>query len=147
MRYCNNGGCMGAQPGYAPAGMNRTRRIIDSEYPIAMAYVPWQRWGETYDAEKALCRGTLFPALDLPFTGCDCERGLTVAENNLCQLTREVQRQTFTALECRLYLNTHPDCQEAAAAFAKACEKLDAARTAYNEAAPLTPCAAAGSRN
>lgn len=43
MRYCNNGGCMGAQPGYAPAGMNRTRRIIDSEYPIAMAYVPWQR--------------------------------------------------------------------------------------------------------
>ena len=39
MRYCNNGGCMGAQPGYAPAGMNRTRRIIDSEYPIAMAYV------------------------------------------------------------------------------------------------------------
>ena len=48
---------MGAQPG------------------IAMAYVPWQRWGETYDAEKALCRGTLFPALDLPFTGCDCERG------------------------------------------------------------------------
>ena len=129
MRYCNNGGCMGAQPGYAPAGMNRTRRIIDSEYPIAMAYVPWQRWGETYDAEKALCRGTLFPALDL------------------CQLTREVQRQTFTALECHLYLNTHPDCQEAAAAFAKACEKLDAARTAYNEAAPLTPCAAAGSRN
>ena len=55
MRYCNNGGCMGAQPGYAPTGMNRTRRIIDSEYPIAMAYVPWQRWGETYDAEKALC--------------------------------------------------------------------------------------------
>ena len=49
--------------------------IIDSEYPIAMTYVPWQRWGETYDAEKALCRGTLFPALDLPFTGCDCERG------------------------------------------------------------------------
>ena len=37
--------------------------------------------------------------------------------------------------------------REAAAAFAKACEKLDAARTAYNEAAPLTPCAAAGSRN
>ena len=65
-----------------------------------------------------------------------------MAENNLCQLTREVQRQTFTALECHLYLNTHPDCQEAAAAFAKACEKLDAARTAYNEAAPLTPCAA-----
>ena len=74
MRYCNNGGPMGVQPGYAPSGMNRTRRIIDSEYPIAMAYVPWQRWGETYDPEKALSRGTLFPALDFPFTGCACER-------------------------------------------------------------------------
>ena len=75
MRYCNNGGCMGAQPGYMPSGMNRARRAIDSEYPIAMAYVPWKRWGEVYDPEKALCRGTLFPALDLPFTGCSCERG------------------------------------------------------------------------
>lgn len=75
MRYCNNGGCMGAQPGYMPSGMNRARHAIDSEYPIAMAYVPWQRWGEVYEPEKALCRGTLFPALDLPFTGCSCERG------------------------------------------------------------------------
>ena len=70
-----------------------------------------------------------------------------MAENNLCNLTRDVQRQAFVALECRLYLDTHPDCPEAAATFAKACEKLEAARTAYNEAAPLTPCAAAGSRN
>lgn len=70
-----------------------------------------------------------------------------MAESNLCSMTREVQRHTFTALDCRLYLDTHPDCQEAAAYYIKACEMREAARAAYNEVAPLTPCAAAGSRN
>ena len=37
--------------------------------PLAMAYVPFQQWGETYDDDKALSRGTLFPELDLPFSG------------------------------------------------------------------------------
>ena len=66
--------------GMSPAVVNNTtpvvntiRRVIDTEYPIAMAYVPWQRWCETYDAAAALCKGTLFPELDLPLTGC-CER-------------------------------------------------------------------------
>lgn len=40
--------------------------------PLAMAYVPMQSWGETYTPEKALCRGTLFPALDLPFLRGGC---------------------------------------------------------------------------
>ena len=36
---------------------------------IAMAYVPWQRWGDIYEPCKALARGTLFAALDKPFKG------------------------------------------------------------------------------
>ena len=36
---------------------------------LAMAYVPWQCWVETYDLEKALDVGTIFPNLDLPFLG------------------------------------------------------------------------------
>lgn len=36
--------------------------------PLAMAYVPFQQWNETYDDDKALARGTLFPELDLPFS-------------------------------------------------------------------------------
>lgn len=40
--------------------------------PLAMAYVPMQSWGETYTPEKALCRGTIFPALDLPFMRGGC---------------------------------------------------------------------------
>ena len=35
--------------------------------PLAMAYVPWQSWSETYDSQRAFCRGTIFPQLDLPF--------------------------------------------------------------------------------
>ena len=37
------------------------------ELPLAMAYVPIQSWGDIYHPARALCRGTLFPQLDLPF--------------------------------------------------------------------------------
>ena len=39
------------------------------QFPLAMAYVPWQRFGQTYDLSKALCTGTIFPELDKPFCG------------------------------------------------------------------------------
>lgn len=41
--------------------------------PLAMAYVPCQQWSETYNIEKGVERGTVFPELDLPFSpeeGC-----------------------------------------------------------------------------
>ncbi|MCH5170594.1 MAG: spore coat associated protein CotJA [Oscillospiraceae bacterium] len=37
-----------------------------------MAYVPFQTNTERYDAEKALCQGTLFPTLNKPFLGGKC---------------------------------------------------------------------------
>lgn len=37
------------------------------QLPLAMAYVPIQSWSEPYAAGRALCRGTIFPVLDLPF--------------------------------------------------------------------------------
>jgi hypothetical protein len=37
--------------------------------PLAMAYVPWQRWNNVYDLDRALQVGTIFPELDLPFLG------------------------------------------------------------------------------
>ena len=36
---------------------------------LAIASVPMQPWGDTYPPEVALCKGTLFPALDLPYCG------------------------------------------------------------------------------
>lgn len=37
--------------------------------PLAMSYVPFQKWNESYPLAKALERGTIFPELDLPFKG------------------------------------------------------------------------------
>lgn len=80
MKYYHNMPCAaGANyngQGYthmAPGGnaaANGAQRVIDCEYPLAMAYVPWQKWGETYPPDTALCKGTLFPELYLPYTGC-----------------------------------------------------------------------------
>ena len=41
------------------------------EYPLAMAYAPYQVWRSTYCEDNALEKGTLFSELDLPFEGCD----------------------------------------------------------------------------
>ena len=34
---------------------------------LAMAYVPWQQWGETMDSDSALECGTMFKDLVFPF--------------------------------------------------------------------------------
>ena len=34
--------------------------------PLAMTYVPWQKWQNIYKPENALCAGTIFQELDLP---------------------------------------------------------------------------------
>lgn len=36
-------------------------------YPLAYSYVPYQKYTNVYDMEKALEKGTAFPALDKPF--------------------------------------------------------------------------------
>jgi len=40
-----------------------------SSYPLAMAYVPWQKFQNTYEPDKALAAGTIFPELNKPFLG------------------------------------------------------------------------------
>ena len=43
------------------------------EFPVTMAYVPWQEFRGMYDdLEKAYCAGTIFPELDKPFMGRRC---------------------------------------------------------------------------
>ncbi len=42
-------------------------------FPIAMAYVPWQKFDKIYDdLGKAFRTGTIFPELNKPFTGRRC---------------------------------------------------------------------------
>jgi hypothetical protein len=36
---------------------------------LAISSIPMQTFGETYPPEAALCKGTIFPELDLPYCG------------------------------------------------------------------------------
>lgn len=58
-------------PTASAANMGRTaaEAMTGECFPIAMAYVPWQYWTETYPLERALRAGTIFCELDKPFTG------------------------------------------------------------------------------
>lgn len=56
---------------YSVPGRNNPPRYNSSDlsdYPLAMAYIPWQRWSKTYPLEEALDHGTLFPDLYKPLS-------------------------------------------------------------------------------
>lgn len=50
-------------------GCPDTTDHFPADMPIAMAYVPWQRWQKIYEPCKGLQRGTIFEELDKPFLG------------------------------------------------------------------------------
>lgn len=64
-------GCSGAMNNNGSMG-NSMEKI--DQYPIAMAYVPWQKYGETFDLETGFRIGTIFPELDLPFMRAGCSK-------------------------------------------------------------------------
>lgn len=79
--------------------------------PLAMAYVPMQRSvAPSYEAEDALARGTLFPGLDLPFMGL-------VNQNVPSTPMAEMMAIDFVVDELELYLDTHPEDDEAFALY------------------------------
>ena len=72
---------------YGQRGMNRNMAVqpsfpvpqpglpaLPSDVTVTMAYVPMQTDTTTYDAEKALQTGTLFPVLNKPFAGAGDRR-------------------------------------------------------------------------
>ena len=77
-------GCQ-QEPAHAPVGQSPAgascsvslpsdNRSCDKAYdmerfPIAMLYVPWQKWNQTYELDRGLKTGTIFPDLDRPFRG------------------------------------------------------------------------------
>lgn len=54
-------------------GMNNEQytplKPFPDETPLAMAYIPFQQWGETYEASVGFKKGTIFPDIDKPFVG------------------------------------------------------------------------------
>lgn len=48
--------------------------VLEQNYPVAMAYVPWQQWQSPYAPERGLVQGTIFPDLDLIFAYGRCSK-------------------------------------------------------------------------
>lgn len=53
------------------AGMPCRERFMDDgrDFPVGMAYVPWQTWGNLYPPEQGLREGTIFEDLNQIFCG------------------------------------------------------------------------------
>lgn len=94
--------------------------------PLAVPIVaPQGRGQQRYTHGEALNQGTLFPGLNLPFFRMEKAAGL--ADSPLTQL----QALEFVVTELGLYLDTHPDDQEAFALFQKYVAMEREARSTY----------------
>ena len=49
--------------------LNKCNFSCVDTFPLAMAYIPMQKFENLYSVEEALCSGTLFKDLDKPFYG------------------------------------------------------------------------------
>ena len=85
----------------------------------AMVYAEDQKAENTYCADKALARGTLFPCLDKPMYN-ECN-----GDDTPC--ATRCQKDRFTIWELRLYLDTHPCDQCALAMLREKCREMDCA--------------------
>jgi hypothetical protein len=64
MRNCN-----GMEQENRSCGCKSPLPYENAKFPVAMAYVPWQKFTSVYEPDKALEIGTIFPELNLPFYG------------------------------------------------------------------------------
>lgn len=96
--------------------------------PLANPYVPFQKENPPkYETRKGLIRGTLFPGLDLPFMGMVNQKELPVTPKT------ELQVLAFAVNELALYLDTHPEDEEALQLYRTYQKMLHEGSTAYSE--------------
>ena len=91
--------------------------------PLANCYVPVQQTAtDRYTADVALARGTVFEGLDLPYMGIVNERMKPMNAMD------ELQALAFCANELALYLDTHPEDEEAISIYNTYAELYEAAK-------------------
>ena len=124
----------------------RSRRMKQEK--LAIAAVPVQEWGDVYDREEALKRGTVFPELDLPFfrggRGGQYGRLRQRPDGRGRKPGGEDAGNSGSRFLCgwdlRLYLDTHPEEEKAHALFRGAIQrKRELMREFARELYPLTP--------
>ncbi len=63
---------VGKPPTVQPVNQGCYKENALTGLPVAMAYVPWQNYGNIYPMPQALQNGTMFPELNLDFAGRRC---------------------------------------------------------------------------
>lgn len=48
---------------------------IQTQVPVAMAFIPVQLWEQPYEPSKGLTQGTIFSCLDKPFFATTAKQG------------------------------------------------------------------------
>ena len=82
--------------------------------PLSVPYVPFQRENATvYEQKEGLKNGTLFPGLNLPFH-CAVEAGALPST-----ALAELMALEFAIVDLGLYLDTHPEDEEAFELYTK----------------------------
>lgn len=107
--------------------------------PLAQSYVPYQQENsQRYDQKEALEQGTLFPGLNLPFY-----KSINGEKLPATPLT-ELQALGFVLTELGLYLDSHPEDEEAFMLFRQYAALEKKAKAQYELLhGPLTQCKAA----
>ncbi len=86
---------------------------------LAIASVPCQETdlSNLYDSKEALCNGTIFPELNLPFfiTETDKKSRGDCLASDCCREMMEIMENGFYLDDLTLYLDTHPEDQKALA--------------------------------
>lgn len=110
--------------------------------PLAVPYVPFQQESaKKYNQAEALNNGTLFPGLNLPFHIKE------TASNVVSGPLSELQALCFVVTELGLYLDTHPEDQEAFSLFQQYVALAKEGRSRYEALyGPITQASAAGGK-
>lgn len=74
--------------------MNNMEMNDIDNFPIAMAYVPWQKWRDVVDGHKGLEQGTIFNELTLSFLCANKCCGNSSQVPNKLPYGRETQKMT-----------------------------------------------------
>ena len=84
---------------------------------LAIASIPCQEWGVVYPDKQALKEGTIFEDLNKPFFATDSvlqtgkkEDSYTDGEH---EITKKIYETSFVLDDLTLYLDTHPEDNEA----------------------------------
>lgn len=93
---------------------------------LANTYVPMQQNARLYNKEEAMTRGTLFPGLDLPFQNRVNTKDFAKTPDS------EMSALGFAIHELGLYLDVHPNDNEAMELFDTYVKLMDDAKKTYN---------------